>query len=190
MGTPGFYGVKINGDIKVSYSRFDSNPEFMGLKMFRAARRIVSDCDNYRNRAEQLQLVVRHMRVPPAIHKRLARLQHFNPPNTDRWCDALHALESDLLGVLDTGYMVDCVDEFHTDTSWRWSWVVNFDDNVFDCWDRKTDVPPSHDRSTPITRYAFEHIHRVRDTDFVERMYRVSKESIMHSALKRMSIDE
>jgi len=136
--TRGVFGVVVDDNIKVAWCQFDSHPEFLGRNIIRAARRICTDYVNYRHRARELKVVDPSASVPHNIEKRFLRLRDHEPLKQMRPYDGLfHSLftplQGDLLGVLDSGYIVDAT-QLLGRSYLHWGYIVNFDYSTFDVY--------------------------------------------------------
>lgn len=163
MGTRGLYGLIVDHKVKTSYNHLDSYIAGLGLDILDASRRIIGDFDNYRKRAQKMELVSGDN---PPTRKQIAQLERFHNSNVntgkkEEWYALTRDLQGDLLGNLDVGVMVDGNDFAADGIFCEWGWIVNFDYHTLECYrgfvkapnkpsGRFADLPPMYPDYMPI----------------------------------------
>lgn len=119
MGTRGFVGVKIDGEVKASYNHYDSYPSELGRKTLAFVRK--ADFDQIQKQARGL-LMVKESEAPGEV----VAAAYGHGPDSD-WYAILRDDQGDIAAMLERGVMTDCKD-FPLDSLFcEWGYLVNLD---------------------------------------------------------------
>jgi hypothetical protein len=139
MGTRGFIGIVIDGDVKISYNHYDSYPEGMGLSVLGwvTANRHALTCGTHRDvsggpvdLARKLQVVSSDSVPTPAQIKRLTRFANLgvSEQSVNDWYCLLRECQGDIAATLEAGVIVDA-SAFPADSLFaEWGYIIDMDD--------------------------------------------------------------
>lgn len=152
MGTRGFVGVVVGGEVKIGYNHFDSYPEELGKNTYRAVQRWQDggggEIEHRLGQARALKVV--DTGTPPTAEQRdeLAKFADLSVGDrslTDWYC-LLRNTQGDIDAILDCGYLEDAGD-FPLDSLFcEWGYLVDFDQRRFEVYEGFRKEPPARGR--------------------------------------------
>jgi hypothetical protein len=152
MGTRGFVGVVVDGEVKIGYNHFDSYPEELGKNTYRAVQRWQDggggEIEHRLGQARALKVV--NTSTPPTAEQRddLAKFADLNVGDrslTDWYC-LLRNTQGDIDAILDCGYVEDAAD-FPLDSLFcEWGYLVDFDKRRFEVYEGFRKEPTTEGR--------------------------------------------
>lgn len=153
MGTRGTYGVRVNGEDKLTYNHFDSYPDGgLGDWVVGAVKTILAEgTDKYTKLAADMRLVSQDSQATP---EDIEKYKQFCDTSVDdgraeNWYVLLRLLQGDLLAQLRAGIMIQD-NEFIKDSLWcEYGYIINFDDGVFEAYEGFQEKPHSKGRYVP-----------------------------------------
>jgi hypothetical protein len=136
MGTRGFYGVVIDGDVKITYNHFDSYPDGLGSSILKQVKYLMDDPAEFRKMALAMLLVNEDSKPTP---EQIANLKGFHDSTVStgeptEWYSLLRNMQGDLAANLSQGVMIDS-GEFPLDSLFcEWGYLVDLDEGVFEVY--------------------------------------------------------
>lgn len=133
MGTRGFVGFLIDGDIKAAYNHWDSYPSGIGLDVLEWARRagmkVGPAMEHVKQLARELQPV--DDTVPPTPEQ-IYQLEAWTDLNvsersTSDWYCLLRRTQGDIGAILTAGYFEDAGDFMYDSLFCEWGYLVDLD---------------------------------------------------------------
>lgn len=127
MGTRGFMGIVVDGELKGSYNHFDSYPTCLGENVVRDIRAMT--LEEMRGKARGLK-VVQESGAPTS--EEIATLcgyanEGVSSGDPEEWYVLLHDLQGELAKTLEAGYILDGT-RFPADSLFcEWGYVVDLD---------------------------------------------------------------
>lgn len=151
MGTRGCYGVRIDGQDKLTYNHFDSYPEGLGQDLVNQLVPVLATktgLARLRKAARELELVGDNPEDRAAIKARFG--DRYRDPGVDTG-DSVYAylrnLQGELTGALfDAKVMHDDRDFVRDSLFCEYAYVVNLDDKVFEIYQGVQDKPHTRGR--------------------------------------------
>ena len=136
MGTRGGVGFRINGVDKVTYNHYDSYPECLGKNVLEFLKSC--DLDELKGKVEKIELLKGiDVPTPELIEKAkemgIIDLGVSNQSLDDLYC-VMRGAQGDLNAYSELGYMVDGSDFLIDSLFCEYAYIVNFDDNVLECY--------------------------------------------------------
>lgn len=133
MGTRGFTGVAIDGEVKISYQQFDSYPSGVGLAVLEYLR-TVTDIDAVKKLARELQLVKDSDEPSDEDREKYAELADPRVSTGQDWYSLLRNNQGDLGAILKTGIATDAGD-FPLDSLFcEYGYLVDLDAGMFEVY--------------------------------------------------------
>jgi hypothetical protein len=129
MGTRGFVGVVVDGEVQIQYQQYDSYPEGVGVKVLDFARQNAHARDGLRAQARAVKVVSED--VPPTLeqqeyYKHLADT-HVSTGRLDEWYCLLRTTQGDLAAILGAGIILDA-GTFPADSLFcEWGYIIDTD---------------------------------------------------------------
>lgn len=138
MGTRGILGIRIDGIDKLAYNHFDSYPESLGEKTVSDIQRLLVSpgIEALREQARALRVVDKNSKPSAADVELLAPYTDLgvSRQSTQDWYCLTRELQGDLAKTLQTGVLIDSADFIADSLFCEYAYVVNFDENVFECY--------------------------------------------------------
>lgn len=129
MGTRGFVGFVVGGQVKIGYNHFDSYPEYLGVNVFNTACRWLSggEIEKRAQQAQDLRLVGDDDKPTPEDRIRLSAHRQQGVGEAGSWYELLRDAQGDLDATLDAGVMIDAGD-FPLDSLYcEWGYLIDLD---------------------------------------------------------------
>jgi hypothetical protein len=137
MGTRGFVGFVVDGEIKIAYNHNDSYPSGVGSDVLSWLHEVTEDVDAVREKARALRVVGQD---DEPTDEDIARLTKFTNASVgarnDRpeWYQLLRETQGDLGAMLEAGVIEDA-SKFPADSLFaEWGYIVDFDENRFEVY--------------------------------------------------------
>jgi len=161
MGTRGFIGWAIDGQLKMAYNHFDSYPSGLGVGVLEWLREAQSTGDKHAAMVE----AVRALRVipqdaPPPTAEQIQEMKRYaNPgvggPITNKevhdWYQLLRNTQGDPAAILDAGYIEDASDFAQDSLFCEWGYLIDLDEGVLEVYEGFQTKPHSSGRFAPPT---------------------------------------
>lgn len=148
MGTRGFVGFVVDGQVKIAYNHFDSYPEELGVNVFQTLCRWLSggEIEKRVQQAQDLRLVDDDARPTPEDRIRLGVYRQHGVGEAGSWYELLRDCQGDLDKTLDAGVMIDAL-SFPLDSLFcEWGYLIDFDRRKFEVYEGFQKQPPAAGR--------------------------------------------
>lgn len=136
MGTRGFIGFAVDGEVKVGYNHSDSYPEGLGVDMLKWLRD--ADHDAAREAARTLRVVAPDSEPADKDIEHLSRFLNSGvgtPRERPDWYQLLRETQGDPGAILDAG-VIESAADFPADSLFaEWGYVVDFDANTLEVYE-------------------------------------------------------
>lgn len=139
MGTRGAFGVRVNGQDKLTYNHFDSYPEGLGKTIVRDIQAEIAESggfEGWRVKAATLRAVQEGEKPTPEDIERLkdqADLQ-VGEQSLDDWYCLLRKNQGELASMLTLGVFIDNHRFMGDSLFCEWAYVVNLDNGTLECY--------------------------------------------------------
>jgi hypothetical protein len=137
MGTRGFLGVAVEGQLKLAYNHFDSYPGGLGAEVLGDLRQAQEQFGEgwlrvLREQARQLQVVDEQTRPTSEQVDRLRRFADtgVDDGRLDNWYVLTRTLQGHLLATLAAGILVDASSFPYDSLFCEWGYLVDFDPDI------------------------------------------------------------
>lgn len=140
IGTRGFIGVVVNGDLKVTYNHFDSYPDGIGVQVLGFLQGVLAGgSDGYNAMAEKaaaLQLIDESEKPTAEQQEALKKYADtsVSTGSLDEWYVLLRGAQGNLGAYLDAGYMPDGSDFPLDGVFCEWGYLIDLDNKVFEVY--------------------------------------------------------
>lgn len=139
MGTRGTFGFFFRGRFYVVYNHFDSYPQGLGAQIVAEIKNAIRSGDfaSWLEKFQGLKIVSYAVPPTPEDAEKLAsysnfQVSHQNP--TDWYC-LTHKCQFSLVQVLESGYLLNHVDDNGVPMWQEYAYIVNFDSNELDYYE-------------------------------------------------------
>ena len=139
MGTRGLFGVKIDGNDKVTYNHFDSYPDALGKNMVIEFLEYLDEPGGYellKKQARELVLVSEDTEPTDEQISKLSRFANVNVSSGDLkdWYCLLRGNQGRLRSTLQSGFMIDSRIFAFDSLFCEYGYIINLDEEVFECY--------------------------------------------------------
>lgn len=139
MGTRGFMGVVIDGEMKIGYMHWDSYPDGVGKDVLETLRALllVDTNDDVAKLARGLKVVKQDTPPTPEEREALAGYadQGVSTKSLDEWYVLLRKTHGNFGETLRAGYIEDASDFPYDSLYAEWGYLVDFDTKTFEAYE-------------------------------------------------------
>lgn len=148
MGTRGAFGVRINGQDKITYNHFDSYPEGLGRNVLTAIRDMHRDRFDIKAAAERLVTVSGYSQPTQEQKDALKPYTDLgvSKQSDNDWYCLTRKLQGELYETLKAGVMTDSRQFMHDSLFCEYAYIVNLDDGVLEFYRGFQQAPHSKGR--------------------------------------------
>jgi hypothetical protein len=134
MGTRGCFGVRIDGEDKVTYNHFDSYPDCLGKAIVEQVGE--ADLAMWAEQARALKPVLEGDKPTPEEIEQLKGNADLgvSGQSFEDWYCLLRNLQGDLRGILNTGVFIDSHDFLSDSLFCEWAYIVNLDEGTLEVY--------------------------------------------------------
>lgn len=151
MGTRGVFGVRIDGQDKLTYNHSDSYPGWLGKEMVRQVREMASvwGLETLKEKARKIELIDDESVPTNEDMQRFAPYYNGSVNNATpgvNWYQLMRELQGDLIGILKVGTMLENNSFIEDSLFCEWGYIVNLDEEVLEIYRGFQTQPPKNSR--------------------------------------------
>lgn len=148
MGTRGAFGFRLNGKDYLTYNHFDSYPDGLGENLTDQIKILLKkfSMDQIKEMVGNIKLIKEGQELSEEDKERTKEFHNTQVSEGNDTYARLRGLQGNLIGILQTGLMIDCKDFMKDSLFCEYAYVINLDDQVLEFYRGFQKEPHSNGR--------------------------------------------